>query len=140
MVSSSDSRPNETYEQPPILDVFTASAHGDFHKLRKFVEQDGSSVSVPDVNGYYALQWASLNNFYEIAHYLIQVLFPFFPPFFYFLFFGIIVYFMCLSSELMIGKLGILQVWIFIMWEINGFCNFQWGAEVNLTGNALILG
>lgn len=69
---SSDSKP---HEQPLIVDVFTASAHGDFHKLKTFVEQDGASVSVPDVNGYYALQWASLNNFHEIVHYLIQVLF-----------------------------------------------------------------
>lgn len=59
-------------DQPPILDVFTASAHGDIQKLRFFVEQNGASVSVPDVNGYYALQWASLNNFHNIAHYLIQ--------------------------------------------------------------------
>lgn len=71
-VVSSDSKP---HEQPLIVDVFTASAHGDLHKLKTFVEQDGASVSVPDVNGYYALQWASLNNFHEIVHYLIQVLF-----------------------------------------------------------------
>ncbi|XP_027348744.1 probable protein S-acyltransferase 23 isoform X2 [Abrus precatorius] len=68
-VVSSDSKPND---RPPILDVFTASSHGDFHKLRSFVQYDGASVSVPDVNGYYALQWASLNNFHEIVHYLIQ--------------------------------------------------------------------
>ncbi|KAK7252246.1 hypothetical protein RIF29_36062 [Crotalaria pallida] len=71
VVSSSDSQPNETH-QPLILDIFTASAHGDFPKLRTFVEQHAASVSVPDVNGYYALQWASLNNFHEIVHYLIQ--------------------------------------------------------------------
>ncbi|KAG5038312.1 putative protein S-acyltransferase 23 [Glycine max] len=68
--SSSVSKPNN--DQPPILDIFTASAHGDFNKLRTFVEQDGASVSLPDSNGYYALQWASLNNFHDIAHYLIQ--------------------------------------------------------------------
>ncbi|XP_014509577.1 probable protein S-acyltransferase 23 isoform X2 [Vigna radiata var. radiata] len=67
--SSSVSKPND---QPLILDVFTASAHGDFNKLKTFVEQHGASVSVPDVSGYYALQWASLNNFHDIAHYLIQ--------------------------------------------------------------------
>ncbi|KAK7319534.1 hypothetical protein RJT34_04256 [Clitoria ternatea] len=65
----SSSKPTD---QPPILDVFTACVHGDFHKLRTFVEHDGASVSLPDVNGYYALQWASLYNFHEIAHYLIQ--------------------------------------------------------------------
>ncbi|CAI8618023.1 unnamed protein product [Vicia faba] len=70
-VVSTDSKPQD-HQLPPILDVFTASSHGDFQKLRFFVEQDAASVSVPDVNGYYALQWASLNNFHEIAHYLIQ--------------------------------------------------------------------
>lgn len=78
---------SKPHDQPPILDVFTASAYGDFHKLRTFVEQDGASVSLPDVNGYYALQWASLNNFHDIVHYLIQVsysilLFFFFPSYF----------------------------------------------------------
>ncbi|TQD70573.1 hypothetical protein C1H46_043895 [Malus baccata] len=43
-----------------------------FSKLRKFVEQDGASLSKPDVHGYYALHWAALNNFPDIAHYIIQ--------------------------------------------------------------------
>ncbi|XP_015956176.1 probable protein S-acyltransferase 23 [Arachis duranensis] len=72
VVTSSDSKPNETYQQPPITDVYTASTYGDLQKLRNFVEHDGASVTVPDGNGYYALQWACLNNFHEIAHYLIQ--------------------------------------------------------------------
>lgn len=71
-VVSTESKPQD-HQLPLILDVFTASSHGDFQKLRTFVEQDGASVSVPDVNGYYALQWASLNNFHDIVHYLIQV-------------------------------------------------------------------
>ncbi|CAJ2678262.1 probable protein S-acyltransferase 23 [Trifolium pratense] len=73
-VVSSDSKPQQQQQQqqPPILDVFTASIHGDLQKLRTFVEQDGASVSLPDINGYYALQWASLNNFHDIVHYLIQ--------------------------------------------------------------------
>ena len=73
-VVSSESNPQaqQQQQQPLILDVFTASAHGDFQKLRTFVEQDGASVSLPDVNGYYALQWASLNNFHDIVHYLVQ--------------------------------------------------------------------
>ncbi|CAL0331452.1 unnamed protein product [Lupinus luteus] len=73
-LSSSDSKPNQNHDQdqPSILDVFTASAHGHFPKLRSFVEQDAASVSVPDVNGYYPLQWASLNNFHEIVNYIIQ--------------------------------------------------------------------
>ncbi|XP_057416841.1 probable protein S-acyltransferase 23 isoform X2 [Lotus japonicus] len=71
VVVSSDSNPNNN-DQLPTFDVLTASAHGDLHKLKTFVEQDGASVSVPDANGYYALQLASLNNFHEIVHYLIQ--------------------------------------------------------------------
>ncbi|NP_001295695.1 probable protein S-acyltransferase 23 [Jatropha curcas] len=57
---------------PPVTDVFSASAYGDFEKLRKFVEQDGASLSIADGNGYYALQWAALNNFPDIAQYIIE--------------------------------------------------------------------
>ncbi|OAY45293.1 probable protein S-acyltransferase 23 isoform X1 [Manihot esculenta] len=57
---------------PTVIDVFSASAYGDFEKLRKFVEQDGASLSKPDGNGYYALQWAALNNFADIAQYIIE--------------------------------------------------------------------
>ncbi|XP_043709002.1 probable protein S-acyltransferase 23 [Telopea speciosissima] len=55
-----------------IVDVFSASAYGDFDKLRKFVEKDGCSLSQPDGNGYYPLQWASLNNFPDIELYIIE--------------------------------------------------------------------
>lgn len=55
-----------------IDDVFAASVYGDFEKLRKFVEQDGASLSSPDNNGYYALQWAALNSFPEIVQYIIE--------------------------------------------------------------------
>ncbi|XP_057515338.1 probable protein S-acyltransferase 23 [Amaranthus tricolor] len=55
-----------------ITDVFTASVYGDLQKLRKFVEEDGASLSGPDSNGYYALQWASLNNFPHIVQYIIE--------------------------------------------------------------------
>ncbi|XP_050210401.1 probable protein S-acyltransferase 23 [Mercurialis annua] len=68
---SSDSKtPHQ--QQPPVVDVFSASAYGDFEKLRKFVEEDGTSLSTPDGNGYYALQWAALNNFADIAQYIIE--------------------------------------------------------------------
>lgn len=60
--------PNE----PAIIDVYSASAYGDFDKLRKFVEVDGISVYQPDGNGYYALQWAALNNFADIVQYIIE--------------------------------------------------------------------
>lgn len=55
-----------------ISDIFSASAYGDLSKLRKFVGEDGASVVIPDGNGYYALQWASLNNFPDIAQYIIE--------------------------------------------------------------------
>lgn len=58
-----------------IIDVFGACAYGDLPKLRKFVEEDGVSLSQPDGNGYYPLQWASLNNFADVAQYIIEVCF-----------------------------------------------------------------
>ncbi|KAI3909990.1 hypothetical protein MKW98_013044 [Papaver atlanticum] len=55
-----------------INDVFAASAYGDLEKLKKFVGKDGCSVSIPDGNGYYPLQWSALNNFPEVTQYIIQ--------------------------------------------------------------------
>uniref|UniRef100_A0A7C8ZUA7 S-acyltransferase n=1 Tax=Opuntia streptacantha TaxID=393608 RepID=A0A7C8ZUA7_OPUST len=63
--------PNHT-QQVTINDVYGASAYGDFEKLRKFVEEDGASLSEPDANGYYAIQWAALNNFPHIVQYIIE--------------------------------------------------------------------
>ncbi|GAY61397.1 hypothetical protein CUMW_209660 [Citrus unshiu] len=74
VVSSTEAIPNENQNdnQAAVTDVFSASAYGDFEKLRKFVEEDGASVSRPDGNGYFALQWAALNNFADIAQYIID--------------------------------------------------------------------
>ncbi|XP_050261383.1 probable protein S-acyltransferase 23 [Quercus robur] len=77
IVSASDSNaqqqnPNEEVSVAPVIDVFSASAYGDFDKLRKFVEEDGASLSQPDLNGYYALQWAALNNFPHIVQYIVE--------------------------------------------------------------------
>ncbi|XP_052192027.1 probable protein S-acyltransferase 23 isoform X2 [Diospyros lotus] len=66
--NSSAPGPNEE----PSIDVYGAAAYGDFEKLRKFVEEDGVSLSRPDRNGYYALQWAALNNFAAIVQYIIE--------------------------------------------------------------------
>ncbi|KAE8726001.1 putative protein S-acyltransferase 23 [Hibiscus syriacus] len=76
-VVSSESEPKTTQQQNstqhfPIIDVFSASAYGDFDKLRKFVEEEGASLATPDGNSYYALQWAALNNFSDIAQYIIE--------------------------------------------------------------------
>lgn len=77
-VVSSDSKTPRILDKPPIVDVYSACSYGDFEKLRKFVEEDGAPVSLPDVNGYYALQWASLSDFPDIVQYVIKVLLVFF--------------------------------------------------------------
>lgn len=56
-------------------DVYTAAAYGDMEKLQRLVEIEGCSVSQPDGLGYFALQWASLNNRPVAAQYILEVLF-----------------------------------------------------------------
>ncbi|XP_042506786.1 protein S-acyltransferase 24-like isoform X1 [Macadamia integrifolia] len=53
-------------------DVYTAAAYGDLEKLQRLVESKGCSVSEPDGSGYYALQWAALNNRTAAAQYIIE--------------------------------------------------------------------
>ncbi|KAL4340782.1 hypothetical protein GQ457_08G002750 [Hibiscus cannabinus] len=53
-------------------DVYTAAAYGDLEKLQRLVEHEGCSVSVPDALGYFALQWAALNNRTAVAQYIIE--------------------------------------------------------------------
>ncbi|CAL9047679.1 protein S-acyltransferase 24 [Musa acuminata AAA Group] len=53
-------------------DVYTAAAYGDLEKLQRLVETEGCSVSEPDGAGYYALQWAALNNRTAAALYIIE--------------------------------------------------------------------
>eukprot|EP01018_Ginkgo_biloba_P015937 Gb_13259 [translate_table: standard] len=53
-------------------DVYTAAAYGDLDKLHRLIGQEGCSVSEPDAGGYYALQWAALNNRAAVAQYLIE--------------------------------------------------------------------
>ncbi|PON68530.1 Transmembrane protein [Parasponia andersonii] len=53
-------------------DVYTAAAYGDLEKLQRLIECEGSSVSEPDGLGYYALQWAALNNRTAAAQYIIE--------------------------------------------------------------------
>lgn len=53
-------------------DVYTAAAYGDLEKLQRLVESEGCSVSEPDGLGYYALQWAALNNRTDAAQYVIE--------------------------------------------------------------------
>ncbi|KAF7850416.1 hypothetical protein BT93_L5518 [Corymbia citriodora subsp. variegata] len=68
-----------TTQDPPseaaaaaVVDAFSAAAYGDLEKLRTFVEQGGASLSTPDANGYYPLQWAALNNFADVVQYIIE--------------------------------------------------------------------
>ncbi|KAF7838821.1 Protein S-acyltransferase 24 [Senna tora] len=65
---------NELGEESLRNDVYTAAAYGDLEKLHRLVEQEGCSVSEPDGLGYYALQWAALNNRSAAAQYIIEVL------------------------------------------------------------------
>ncbi|KAL3535935.1 hypothetical protein ACH5RR_004396 [Cinchona calisaya] len=62
----------EIEEESLRNDVYTAAAYGDMEKLRRLVESKGCSVSEPDSLGYYALQWAALNNRTAAAQYIIE--------------------------------------------------------------------
>ncbi|XP_042050864.1 protein S-acyltransferase 24-like [Salvia splendens] len=53
-------------------DVYTAAAYGDMEKLQRLVETEACSVAEPDALGYYALQWAALNNRAAAAQYIIE--------------------------------------------------------------------
>ena len=68
--STSTSPPNEESLRD---DVYTAAAYGDMEKLQRLVERQGCSVSEPDGLGYYALQWAALNNRTAAARYILEV-------------------------------------------------------------------
>ncbi|KAJ0984321.1 hypothetical protein J5N97_002677 [Dioscorea zingiberensis] len=53
-------------------DVYTAAAYGDLEKLQRLVEAEGCSLAEPDGSGYYALQWAALNNRTAAVQYIIE--------------------------------------------------------------------
>ncbi|PKA46899.1 putative S-acyltransferase [Apostasia shenzhenica] len=55
-----------------VVDVYSACVYGDLQKLRGFVEKEGHSLSKPDDNGYYALQWAALSNYADVAQYIVE--------------------------------------------------------------------
>nr|CAD1831830.1 unnamed protein product [Ananas comosus var. bracteatus] len=62
----------EVEEEALKNDVYTAAAYGDLEKLQRLVEAEGCSVAEPDGLGYYALQWAALNNRTAAAQYIIE--------------------------------------------------------------------
>lgn len=74
-----DDRPPESAggdgggEEAQRNDVYTAAAYGDLDKLQRLVEREACSVTEPDELGYYALQWAALNNRTAAAQYIIEV-------------------------------------------------------------------
>lgn len=54
-------------------DIYSASAYGDLDKLKRLVEREGHSILVPDKGGFFALQWAALNNRGPAAQFLLEV-------------------------------------------------------------------
>ena len=71
--SASSAKGDGDGEESLRNDVYTAAAYGDLEKLQRLVECEGCSVSEPDGLGYYALQWAALNNRTAAARYIIEV-------------------------------------------------------------------
>ena len=71
--SASGEMANGVADESLKNDVYTAAAYGDLEKLQRLVESEGCSVSEPDGLGYYALQWAALNNRTAAAQYIIEV-------------------------------------------------------------------
>ncbi|CAL0325665.1 unnamed protein product [Lupinus luteus] len=70
--SASSSAGAEVAEESLRNDVYTAAAYGDLEKLHRLVQQEGCTVTEPDGLGYYALQWAALNNRSAAAQYIIE--------------------------------------------------------------------
>ncbi|MED6205170.1 Protein S-acyltransferase 24 [Stylosanthes scabra] len=69
---SQPSASSDVPEQNIPNDVYTAAGYGDLEKLRRLVEREGCTVTEPDGSGYYALQWAALNNRTAAAQYIIE--------------------------------------------------------------------
>lgn len=70
--SQSPPSPDALPEESLRNDVYTAAAYGDLEKLQRLVEEEGCPVTEPDGLGYYALQWAALNNRTAAAQYIIE--------------------------------------------------------------------
>lgn len=70
--STPSSSAGEVSEDSLRNDVYTAAAYGDLEKLHRLVELEGCLVTEPDGLGYYALQWAALNNRTAAAQYIIE--------------------------------------------------------------------
>ncbi|KAH9624427.1 hypothetical protein KSS87_003446 [Heliosperma pusillum] len=62
----------EKDEESTRDDVYTAAAYGDMEKLERLVVKQGCSVMEADGLGYYALQWAALNNRTAAATFILE--------------------------------------------------------------------
>lgn len=52
--------------------MWKAAAYGDFEKLRELAEADPAALHRPDEQGFFALQWAALNNRVAVLTYLLD--------------------------------------------------------------------
>lgn len=56
-----------------VIDTIAkACAFGDFEALQRFVQADTTAVNTADAQGYYPLQWASLNNRVQEVSFIIS--------------------------------------------------------------------
>ena len=56
----------------PSPAVWKAAAYGDFEKLRELSEAEPEALHCPDEQGFFALQWAALNNRVAVLTYLLD--------------------------------------------------------------------
>lgn len=119
-----------TEEEALRNDVYTAAAYGDLEKLQRLVEAESCSVTEPDGGGYYALQWASLNNRTAAAQYIIEVLFFLFS-FEFVLLVGLVLGTAISSNYLLFEFVGVREFRIFGIWTAWGRCECsgQHGAD-----------
>lgn len=52
--------------------MWKAAAYGDFEKLRELSEAAPDTLHLPDDQGFFALQWAALNNRVAVLTYLLD--------------------------------------------------------------------
>ncbi len=52
--------------------MWKAAAYGDFEKLRELAQADPEALHRPDEQGFYALQWAALNNRVAVLTHLLD--------------------------------------------------------------------
>ncbi|GLJ30518.1 hypothetical protein SUGI_0604130 [Cryptomeria japonica] len=63
---------NLGHEEQLKNNVYAAATYGDVETLKRLLLEEGCSVAKPDGNGYYALQWAALNNHTAAVHFILE--------------------------------------------------------------------